>query len=204
METAVIVTIPHTSKAEASARMTDGPDVPASILGQCQSRALVRSDRRKSMSRSCVVTEQPEELDHQRLGGQANGGSIGAKMGASEEPAGPILDVAAFESCQQGERNFRGVRDRLQREPATLPLIPQMSPELVVGCIQDQCRCSISHRGLTAPSEFSSSEVGWRRRQPFATRTRNSAMTIRTPMRRADCQHKALTIRRCAVLCNKF
>ena len=103
-------------------------------------------------------------------------------MGAAEEPAGPILDVAALESCQQGERDFRGVRDRLQHEPAALPLIPQMPSELAPGGIQELCRCSISHRGLTAPSELSSNDAGWRRRQPFAMPTSDSAMTIRTPI----------------------
>jgi len=161
----------------------DGPDVPASFLAQRQSQAIVRSPRSKLLSRSCVVVpRQSDELAQQWFGGQANGGGISAKMGAAEEPARPILDVAALESCQQRERDFRGVRDRLQHEPATLPLISQTPAELAVGGIQELCRCSISHRGLTAPSELSSNEAGWRRRQPFVMPTKDSATTIRTPI----------------------
>jgi hypothetical protein len=103
----------------------DGPDVPASFPGQGQSQAIVRSPRSNlgCRRRVVVVPGQSEELAQQWFGGQANGGSIGAKVGAAEEPARPILDVAALESCQQRERDFRGVRDRLEHEPATLPLI---------------------------------------------------------------------------------
>ena len=91
----------------------------------------------RCLRRNRVVPGQPEELADQWFGGQTNGDRIGAKMGASEKPAGPILDVAALEACQQGERNFRGVRDRLQLEPATLPFISQMPTELAMGDIQE-------------------------------------------------------------------
>ena len=66
--------------------------------------------------------------------------AVMANMGAEEEPAGPTLEVAALESRQQGEGNLRGVRDRLQRQPATLPLISQTSAELGQGCRHDPCR----------------------------------------------------------------
>jgi hypothetical protein len=40
----------------------------------------------------------------------------------------------------------------------------------------------ISHRGLTAPSEFSTSDVGRRRRKPLAMRSKSRGMTIKTPI----------------------